>query len=392
MFETVPIEGFILLIIGLWAVDPARYIYRHIKHAPERRDITQPPEDLSWRTQRKFALNAGLLALLAASTVFVFTPQARWFAGSVYFLPTLLTAFGTFALHAAAHGLLSGSVSPLVRGLSGHYSRAEQPGRFWASLIYNAVLGGALLAMAPLAYADGKRSRCIDGAGNPEDALEACSALLDGGGMSPADRRDALLARGKRHAEAGNYEQAMLDLERAIRLDNTEPEAFYQRGLLYAKRGHEQLAHEDFNSAILLDPDHAPARLARGVLYLNQGDPWAACEDLDRADAVDPDNVWILANRAVAQAWLEDLPAARRDLEAARAIEPGNRIVIAGDAILAYQEGRLRAALAHLDKLTEIDPDDSWTKEFRARVAREADPQAAGRVNGGGADAVSSRS
>lgn len=376
MFQTVPVEGIILVVLALWAVAPARYLHRHVQHAPEKRDITQPPEDLSWRTSRKFALNAVLLAALTASAVFIFTAEARSFVSSVYYLPALLTAFGTFALHAAAHGLLTGRVSPLVQGLSGRYLKGEQPQRFWASVLYNAFLGGAVLAMAPVAYAEGKRSSCIDGVYDADsEVLDACSALLDDDTLSSADRRAALMARGTSNASAGNYEQAMLDFDRAIRLDNTQPEAFYRRGQLYAERGHEQLANEDFNSAILLDPDHVSALLARGVLYLNSGNLYGARSDLNRADAIDPDNAWILANRGVVEAWLKNLPAARRDINAAREIDPGNRVVIAGDAIVAYQAGNWQAALGALDKLLAIDPEDRWTKEFRAKLARDVDRQ-----------------
>jgi Flp pilus assembly protein TadD len=308
----------------------------------------------------------------AASAVFIFTPQARSFAGSAFFLPTLLTGVGTFALHAAGHGLLTGSVSPLVRGLTGHYSRENQPKRFWASIFYNAVLGGSLLAMAPLAYADGKRSRCMDRQGvSSAEVLEACSSLLDDKALSVLDRHRALLVRGRNHAELGNYEQAMLDYDRAIHLDNTDSEAFYLRALLYERRGHDQLANEDFNSAILLDPDVPRFRLARGVFYINRGNLYGARQDLNRADALDPDNAWILANRGVTEAWLQNFPAARRDLDAARALDPDNRVVLSGGAIVKFQTGDLPGALRDIETLLRMDPGDQWANGFRGEITRK---------------------
>ena len=379
MFETIPVQAFVLVVLLLWAIAPARYLYSHLQHAPSHRDITQPPEDLAWRSGRRFALNAAVLAAVAGSAVFVFTPEAREFANSAFLLPAILTAIGSFALHAAGHGLLSGSVSPLIRGLGAHFSRESQPKRFWASVLYNGVLGGALLTMVPLAYADGKRSGCMSGSGNAADTLEACSGLLDDTGLSATDRRAALLERGQSHAELGNYEQAMLDYDRAIRLDNTDPEAFHLRALLYERRGLDQLANEDFNSAILLDPDNANVRLARGIFYLNRGNLYGALTDLNRADALDPDNEWILANRGVTHAWLKSLAAARRDLDAARAIDPQNSVVMGGDAIVMYQTGQFPRALRDLDALLAINPDNSWARAFRDQVIREMGP---GRIGG----------
>lgn len=372
MLDTIPAEAIVLVLIGIWSLAPAKYLCAHVQHAPSRQDITQPPRDLSWRTSRRFALNAALLAALAASAVFVFTPQARAFAGSAFFLPSLLTAIGTFALHAAGHGLLSGSVRPLLRGLTDHYSREDQPKRFWASVLYNAVLGGALLSMVPSTYAEGKRSRCIDGDRELEATQEACSALLDDEMLSKSDRRAALIARGRSHAEAGSHEQAMLDLDRAIRLDNTDPEAFHLRGSLHERRGHRQWANEDYNSAILLAPDDADIRLTRGVFYLNHGNLSGALEDLNRADALDPDNVWVLANRGLTEAWLGNLAAAKRDLNAARARDPRNIVVLGGDAVVKSQSGNVPGALKDIDALLAIDPDNEWARNFRETLARKA--------------------
>ena len=86
MFDWVPIQVCLLIIIGLIVYQQVVYLYEHLVHAPSRRDITRPREDLSWRTDRQFAKSVAILVALAALAIFIFTPAATEFAHSPNFL------------------------------------------------------------------------------------------------------------------------------------------------------------------------------------------------------------------------------------------------------------------------------------------------------------------
>ena len=49
----VPVQFWLVVVIGLAAIARAKYVYRYLVHSPSDRDITRAPEDLSWRTRRQ---------------------------------------------------------------------------------------------------------------------------------------------------------------------------------------------------------------------------------------------------------------------------------------------------------------------------------------------------
>ena len=60
------------------------------------------------------------------------------------------------------------------------------------------------------------------------------------------------LARAGVQQEAGNLPMALMDLEEAIRLDDSRPEAYLMRGQIYLARQEKKLAREDFEKAVSL--------------------------------------------------------------------------------------------------------------------------------------------
>ena len=85
MFKQVPIQVWLLVAIVPSGFAWARYVFLYVAHSPARRDITKPPEDLSWRTTTKLYRSFAILASLIALSIFIFTPTAAAFAhASVY--------------------------------------------------------------------------------------------------------------------------------------------------------------------------------------------------------------------------------------------------------------------------------------------------------------------
>jgi hypothetical protein len=215
MFDEVPVQVWLLIGIAAAGFAPAQYVFQHLAHAPANQDITQPPEDLEWRTPGKLGLNLAIVAGLFALAIFIFTPAAARFARSAIFVPALLSALGTFALSMVVRGFMTGRISPLIRGFNGTYERETQPKRFWASFAWNAVLGCAMLGVALTAY----RSPAEDGCDNyrktfsPQEQLEACNELLADG--ASGDRLADLLAdRGIAYHDLGEYDRAERDYTR----------------------------------------------------------------------------------------------------------------------------------------------------------------------------------
>src|SRR5262249_40154009 len=66
--------------------------------------------------------------------------------------------------------------------------------------------------------------------------------------------------------------KAIKDFDEAIRLDPQNVEAFNNRGAVYAELGDHPQAIADFSTALALQPTFAPAYRNRGNSYLETGD------------------------------------------------------------------------------------------------------------------------
>ncbi len=83
------------------------------------------------------------------------------------------------------------------------------------------------------------------------------------------DDAEAFKNRGAAYGFKGEYDQAIRDLDQAIRMDPDDAGAFNNRGWAYYKKGQVDSAISDYDQAIRLRPDHALAFNNKG-LALNE--------------------------------------------------------------------------------------------------------------------------
>jgi tetratricopeptide (TPR) repeat protein len=94
---------------------------------------------------------------------------------------------------------------------------------------------------------------------------------------------EGFLVAGKIGYESGNYKEAVIQLDRAISLDQSKPVYFYERGISYLELLKYQEAIHDFAQALDLDPGYADAWYRKGMARLYKGDAEGACYDLKEA-------------------------------------------------------------------------------------------------------------
>jgi len=70
----------------------------------------------------------------------------------------------------------------------------------------------------------------------PERSVFACSAMIAGGGVAPETLSTFYRLRGAAYVIRGEYDNAIADLDVAIRLNPEDPEAFTSRGDAYARK------------------------------------------------------------------------------------------------------------------------------------------------------------
>ena len=86
------------------------------------------------------------------------------------------------------------------------------------------------------------------------------------------------------------FQEAIAELDEAIRLKPEDFLAYSDRGLAYFRLGSPKRAIDDLEEAIRLNPKYAHAYLNRGVAYGRLGQHRQAIESYDEATRLNPEN------------------------------------------------------------------------------------------------------
>lgn len=120
---------------------------------------------------------------------------------------------------------------------------------------------------------------------------------------APDEHPWAYANRARAYLRAGDLEEALQDLDTAIRLDPRCGDFYFRRGNAYAHAGDNVRALDDYDRAIRLSPRHIDAYIARGLLHMRLGDDDRALDDFNRAVDLDPTRAESYMSRA--RYWLQ---------------------------------------------------------------------------------------
>jgi tetratricopeptide (TPR) repeat protein len=98
--------------------------------------------------------------------------------------------------------------------------------------------------------------------------------------------------------DLAQYDRAIEDFKRAIKINPADPNAFQNRARAYLNTGKRNLALEDYDKAIELNPRSAVAFVGRSDAHKAGGQQELALKDLDRALALNPSDPSALQMRA----------------------------------------------------------------------------------------------
>jgi len=151
----------------------------------------------------------------------------------------------------------------------------------------------------------------------PSQQIEYCTRVIQSGLYSGVDAAWVYRNRASAHLIEQNYDQAIADYDKAIRLKPDYPGALVDRGQAYAGKRQYDRAVADYDAAIRLKPGYPEAFNVRGNARVNQGHLEQGIADYDAALKLRPDYAEALINRGTAYSDLGQLDRAMADYDAA---------------------------------------------------------------------------
>lgn len=104
---------------------------------------------------------------------------------------------------------------------------------------------------------------------NAKDTATAFKVIADGKTKFPNDF-NLLIAETNLYLATNQVAKAQINLEEALRIDNTNPTIFFAVGTTYDQMGQKDKAKESYKKAIEFKPDYFDAIYNLGALYVNE--------------------------------------------------------------------------------------------------------------------------
>lgn len=220
-------------------------------------------------------------------------------------------------------------------------------------------LGGARRARSPWVWRVGAAAGL---------ALVAALGLSLARGDDRARYRALVSSAQDRH-EAGEYEQALTELDLALTLEPRLPAAYLVGAQSLAELGRVAEALEHCKLALELDAQNTEAYLARAGILARSERYEAASLDYTRALELDPALERALLGRAQCSAYLGRLDSVVRDCSRALEFDPTLAEALEQRAFAFKELGQIQESVADATRALELDPSRprSWAIRGQCR-------------------------
>jgi len=221
----------------------------------------------------------------------------------------------------------------------------------------------------------GKEAMNVDGMGNVQIiAILLLVALLVGfliATKAPLrSKRDPeiFFTNGSYLFENGNYNNALLEFNKAIDLNNKSPKYLFFKGQCYERLGQTDKAVFEYTSALSINPEYFPALNARGICYYKLHRMKEAIYDLSRVIKSSDDNFDAYYYRACIHYLDKDYNNALEDFK--KVIEGNPKYASAYQNIgnIHYHKGQDDEAIYNYTKAIELSPRVAKTFYNRAQI------------------------
>ena len=191
---------------------------------------------------------------------------------------------------------------------------------------------------------------------NLELRVRGCTEVIGSAAATPEQKGVAYRHRGLARASAGARDQAIADLNEAIRLNGSDVAAYTGRAHVQLARGENDAAIADFSAAIVLSPRSTTALTGRGHAYVVKGLPDLAIADLTEVIRLSPRSASAYNHRGVAWRRKGELQKAIDDYTAALMLNPIYALAYNNRGYVYEAKGQKAEAIADFQKALLLDP------------------------------------
>jgi tetratricopeptide (TPR) repeat protein len=160
----------------------------------------------------------------------------------------------------------------------------------------------------------------------------------------------------------GRYDEAMTQLDAAVRLDPLNVEAYHNRGVVFERRNDPKAAVEEYRRAVRYSPQYEPSRRALQRL--------TGTADVNPPRTEAEKKAAALAQEASQAARRGDYAGALKMLDEAERIAPRYVMVHQYRSNVAYLAGDPRQAAIAIEKALALEPDNALFKANLERLKR----------------------
>ncbi|MCK2184014.1 type IV pilus biogenesis/stability protein PilW [Halomonas getboli] len=204
--------------------------------------------------------------------------------------------------------------------------------------------------------------------------LTGCATTQPGATAPEADTGDPVAAYtrlGTAYLERNNLPRALSALDRALEIDDDDPEALQAMAIVYQRQGEATLADRTFRRALDADPDLTRARNNYAAFLYDQGRLREACHQLEQAtaDTQYANRAQLFTNLGRCQRRIGDIEAARQSLLRAQDIDPRRAESYLRLAQLEFEQGRLARAEQQLQDYVRLAGPTPAARQLSADLA-----------------------
>ena len=201
------------------------------------------------------------------------------------------------------------------------------------------------------------RAYCFEKLNNYSSAISDYSKIIEITKDDPGS--GTYKKRAKNYVKLKRNDLAVLDYNKAILIDPTNPDSYHARGYFYQftlKKNDKAL--EDYNKAISIDSDYLPSYYNRGLIFGASGNPEKAISDftkyIENSDEQDADVYYV---RGLAYNDLENYATAIEDFNKSIELNPNYGLAYSRRGSAKFNLNNKTGACADWNKAVELGYD-----------------------------------